>query len=75
MSALVEPKTAPGKGTGLFATREVREGEVLMVEEEPEAAVPDDAHLAETCSWCFGWRPKGEGMWYGGAAGLATCTR
>ena len=72
-------ETAPGKGNGLFATTEVGVGDEILVDTDPRVAIPDDAHLKETCSWCLSWKPSGSNsgeMWYSDAGKpLQQCTR
>lgn len=51
--ALYKAQPSAGAGTGLFATRDIADGEVIWEEERPLLAVLDSARLKEACSWCF----------------------
>lgn len=44
-------------GQGLFTTRAVNAGEIVLHITDPLVVVPDDKHLRECCSGCMLWRP------------------
>jgi hypothetical protein len=45
-------------GNGLFATTRISSGSPILEIPSPLVTVPDDAHLAETCSYCMLWMPQ-----------------
>lgn len=45
-----------GMGTGLFASTNIQANEDVIYSKSPLVAVVETAHLADTCSWCFGRR-------------------
>jgi hypothetical protein len=45
--------SAGDAGTGLFATQDIAEGDIIWGEDRPFLAVLDSARLKEACSWCF----------------------
>ena len=56
--SLVRRGPAPyAGGQGLFTTRAVKTGEVVLHLTDPIVVVPDDKHLGECCSGCMVWRP------------------
>lgn len=58
LPSLVRRGPAPyAGGYGLFTTRAVKAGEVVLHLTDPLVVVPDDKHLGECCSGCMLWRP------------------
>ncbi|KAI9838683.1 MAG: hypothetical protein M1819_004997 [Sarea resinae] len=49
---------SPGTGAGLFASRDLAPGEVVLSIARPLLVIPDSARLKETCSNCFAWLPR-----------------
>ncbi|TGZ85101.1 SET domain-containing protein [Ascodesmis nigricans] len=53
-TALVPKRSSiPFAGSGLFAGKKTSPGTELFLEHYPLIALPDDAHIANICSWCL----------------------
>ncbi|KAK5166907.1 uncharacterized protein LTR77_007636 [Saxophila tyrrhenica] len=50
-----EVKTSPLGGRGLFATKKLAQGDVVIAMDRPLVAVLDEHRIEDTCSWCFSW--------------------
>ena len=51
----VEVKTSPTAGNGLFATKDIGAGELVVMVNRPLIGVLDLPRLEDTCSNCFLW--------------------
>lgn len=51
----IYPLRTPGKGVGLFASRDIGAGQLILHINELFVSVPDTPHLDKTCSTCFLW--------------------
>ena len=54
------PQQTAYAGTGLFASKGIPAGELVIRINDPLVSVPDSPHLTDTCSNCFAWVPKGQ---------------
>ena len=50
-----QAQSAGNAGKGLFARRDIADGDTIWEEERPFLAVLDSARLKEACSWCFNY--------------------
>lgn len=62
--ANVYSKKTKDAGNGLFASKDIPAGDLILRVDRPFLAVLDSPHLNDACSNCFVWVPKG-----GAAAG------
>lgn len=60
----VYSKKTKNAGNGLFASRDIPAGDLILLVNRPFLAVLDTPHLDDACSNCFVWVPQG-----GAAAG------
>lgn len=51
----VEVRTSPTAGNGLFATKDIGAGELILMIKRPLVGVLDIPRLEDTCSNCFMW--------------------
>ena len=47
------PQASGPAGTGLFASKDLSDGDLVLSILRPLVCVPDTPRLKETCSWCF----------------------
>lgn len=52
MSKAYEKKKTPSSGTGLFITKDLKAGELVLRDKTPFVAVLDSSVLTKACSWC-----------------------